>query len=229
MESFRKQITSKRTTKEQFSDDDYIDHTKAVCVIGSILLENEGKKFVVDDKNKKILKFLMLYFNGQKEALEVFPKKNYSLHKNIMLIGKPGAGKTLIMQVFSEYLRKTNNPLYFRNIGATELMNFQKMHGHINPFTYNINADNAFDGNPVHLCLNDVGYSAQEQKSYGTNMKVIFDEFMYARYEIWVNKGVMFHITSNLDGDEFKDKFDNRIVDRLKVFNVIVVGGESRR
>ena len=226
---YLKMITQEKTTRQAFSERDYDENAAIIGNIGNYFLAKEGKELVIDKYNKKVFKFLMLYFNGKQEALEVFPDKNYSLKKNILLTGKPGTGKTLTMQIFSEYLKKTLNPLRFYNIGATELINFQKMHGHINPFTYNIERGGAFDGNPINLCLNDIGFSAQEQKSFGTDLKAIFDEFIYSRYEIWINSGKRFHITTNLDGNDFKKMFDSRIIDRMKIFNVIAMEGDSRR
>lgn len=219
----------KKTTKLNFSNDDYIDATNAIKIIGDTILSTEGKSFDIDDGNKNVLKFLLLYFNGQESALSVFPDKDYSLKKNILLVGPPGTGKTLLMQVFSEYLKRIKNPLSFRNIGATELLNYQKMFGHINLFTYNVKDAQTFDGNPFHLCINDIGFSAQDQKSYGSDLNVIIDEFLYARYEIWANRGIMYHMTTNMDGKDFKEAFDNRLIDRMKSFNVIYLGGGSRR
>ena len=71
------------------------------------------------------------YFNNCILAENVFPDEDYKLHKNILLVGEPGTGKTMIMQIFSDYLRATNNENYFRNISMTQLMNYHKVYGHI--------------------------------------------------------------------------------------------------
>lgn len=207
----------------------YVDHTKAITSIGTELLSNEGKRFIVDDNNREVLRFLLLYFNKHPDALKVFPDQNYSLHKNILLIGEPGTGKTLMMQAFSEYLKRTANPFSFRNIGVTELVNYQKMFGHINLFTYNQKGHDTFEGKPFHLCMNDLGLDVEKQKSYGTDMKLIIEEFMFSRYELWLNKGIRYHLTSNMTTSEFKMMFEGRLVDRMKSFNVITLKGGSRR
>jgi len=76
----------------------------------------EFSDFIVDEYNSKVLRFLTYYFNNCILAENVFPNENYKLHKNILLIGEPGTGKTMIMQIFSDYLRVTNNENMFRNI-----------------------------------------------------------------------------------------------------------------
>ena len=209
--------------------DVYVDHSFAIKSIGDELLREEGKQFVIDDHNRKVIRFLLYYFHHCPLAMDVFPQEEYTLGKNILLVGAPGSGKTLIMQVFAEYLKRVNNRLSFRNIGATELLNYQKSFGHINLFTYNLSGEKTFDGKPVHLCLNDLGFDAQNQKSFGTDLNTVIDEFLYARYEIWANRGIRYHLTSNLNTQQFKQKFDARLVDRLKAFNMIVLPGVSRR
>ena len=75
--------------------------------------------------------------------------------------------------------------------------------------------------NLFNICLNDIGLETENQKSYGTSLNSVIDEFLYARYEIYQQFGKMYHITSNLDAEEFKKRFADRLVDRFKSFNLI--------
>ena len=203
--------------------------SKATKIIGDGILSKEGKEFIIDEDNRKVMRFLLFYFNRSKECENVFPDKEYKLHKNILLMGPPGTGKTLIMQIFSEYLMRSGNDLHFKNIGATELLNYQKMNGHINLFTYNSQGSNSFEGKPIHICLNDIGISTENQKSYGTDLNTIIDEFLYARYEIWANKDKRYHITTNMSTEDFKKSYDSRLIDRMKAFNTLILKGKSKR
>ena len=167
-------------------------------------------------------------------AEKVFPNEDYKLHKNILLIGEPGTGKTMIMQIFSDYLRATNNENYFRNISMTQLMNYHKVYGHIDKYTYNelkgASTQEAYDGvAPFGVCLNDLGLATEKQKSFGTLLTQITDEFLFARYEIYQQYGKRYHITSNLTVKELKERFEARLIDRFKSFNVIELHGGSRR
>lgn len=224
-----KRTIQQRTTPADFTTENYNAHAYAIKEIGDALLAKDGKEFIVDENNRHVMKFLLLYFNGSRECENVFPGKGHSLNKNILLMGPPGTGKTLIMQVFSEYLKRSQNDLFFKNIGATELLNYQKVNGHINLFTYNAQNKATFEGSPVHLCLNDIGISTENQKSFGTDLGVIIDEFLYARYEIWTNKSKRYHITTNMGSKDFKNAYDARLVDRMKAFNELVLVGKSRR
>lgn len=88
----------------------------------------------------------------------------------------------------------------------------------------------AYDGvAPFGVCLNDLGLATEKQKSFGTLLSQITDEFLFARYEIYQQYGKRYHITSNLTVRELKERFEKRLIDRFKSFNVIELHGGSRR
>lgn len=208
----------------------YNAHTKLVCACANILLAKKNRTFVIDDYNRDVLRFLLYYFNGSPLALSVFPDRPYDLNKNIMLIGKAGTGKTLMMDIFAMYLRETHNYRAYTVISQTELLNYYKQHNNIDFYTYNTAEQRAYEGKPFSLCLNDIGLNTQ--RFYGNDTQQIVDEFLYARNEIWEQRDKATHITTNLDKDEFRERFyddHNRLADRFKMFNVIPLEGESRR
>lgn len=209
-------------------EDEYKNHANMLITIANIMLQREGRTFEVDDHNKDVLRFLLLYFNGSKDAEKVFPNEEYKLRNNLLLIGESGVGKTLLMQVFSEYLRLTESEKAFENISATQVMNYYKMHSHIDKYTYN-EAAGGLEGKPFAVCLNDLGLGTETAKSFGTSLTQITDEFLFARYEIFQQRGVNYHITSNLSVSELKSRFDSRLVDRFRCFNVLELHGASRR
>ena len=86
-----------------------------------------------------------------------------------------------------------------------------------------------FEGAPVNVCLNDLGLGTEQQKSYGTLLSQVTDEFLFARYEIYQQQGKRYHITSNLTVEDLKNRFEGRLIDRFKTFNVIALTGGSRR
>ncbi len=203
-------------------------HSKFFVRCANIVLSKQGRKFEIDDNNRSVIKFLLYYFNNCAKALEIFP--NCDLNKCIFLLGKAGVGKTVLMDAFALYLKETKNPRAFFSTSQTQMLNYYRQHHTIDKFTFNEDNTKAFEGNPVNICLNDLGLKTQ--KFYGTDMQMLIDEFLYARYEIWAGQGKFVHITTNLDkkdiSDLFKDNFE-RLTDRLKMFNVIPLCGESRR
>ena len=208
---------------------EYNIHAKFVAEIGNNYLGKEFRSFVIDEHNSKVLKFLLYYFNGCRLAEEVFPEEEYKTYKNLLIVGGPGTGKTLLMQIFADYLKLTKNPNAFENLSVTQMMNYYKMNGHIDRYTYNEGDNKGFKPAPFNICLNDIGLETENQKSYGTSLDSVIDEFLYARYEIYQQFGKMYHITSNLSVEKFTKRFGNRLIDRFKSFNVIPLLGESRR
>ena len=208
---------------------EFYAHRDLIRGIGSNYTEREFRDFEVDENNSKVLSFLLYYFNGCRYAEQVFPNEDYKIHKNLLIVGAPGTGKTMLMQIFSDYLKLTRNPNSFENLSVTQMMNYYKMNGHIDRYTYNEHEDKGFNPSPFNICLNDIGLETENQKSYGTSLNSVIDEFLYARYEIYQQFGKMYHITSNLSVDKFKERFENRLIDRFKSFNVIPLLGRSRR
>ena len=54
-------------------------------------------------------------------------------------------------------------------------------------------------------------------------------QLVSTRYEIYQQFGKKYHITSNLNIGDFRKRFEGRLIDRFKSFNVIPLLGNSRR
>jgi hypothetical protein len=216
---------------EDLSDEKtYQQHAQLTIYIANMLLAPQRKRFVVDEHNKQVLRFMLYYFNECPLCEQVFPEKHYKLHNHLLLCGKAGTGKTLLMQIFSEYLHYTNNPHAFYNLSVTQMVNYYTLHNNLDRYTYNEEGSKGFNPQPVNICLNDVGV---ESKTYfGMDTKLLTNEFLHARNEIWTAYGKHGHVTTNLDvamlKKEFADSF-GRLIDRFKTYNVLTLGGESRR
>ena len=214
----------------------YNAHANFFLFIANRILAPQRREFVIDDNNRKIIRFLMLYFNGSRSCEEVFPDRGYKLHKNILLQGGVGVGKTMLMQIFSEYLKRIDSPRQFHNVSVTQMVNYYSVHNDIDGFLYNIKGGRGYQGSPHNLCLNDIG--VDNRPFYGIDTDTIIHDFLHARNEIWSNPAEFdrkfAHLTTNLDNDKLKAKFGQkdsygRIIDRFKTYNVIPMTGESRR
>ncbi len=193
-------------------------------------LKEQKRKYILDDNNREVLKFLLYYFNGCELAESVFPGKDYKCSKNILLCGEVGVGKTLMMQVFSRYLELTGNPRAFKNVSVTQMINYYKLNSHLDRYTFNEEGSTRFEGKPYNICLNDIGL--QTHQYFGTDTKVMICEFLYARNDIWQQQGKFGHLTTNLSPKELKAYFEDnygRIIDRFKTYNVIHLTGKTRR
>lgn len=202
-------------------------------IANNIVIAPQHRQFVVDDDNKAVIKFLLYYFNNCPLAETVFPKRGYKLHKNIMLQGGPGVGKTMIMQCFSEYLKRINSPRFFHNLSVTQMVNYYTIHNNFDRYTFYEEESRGFMPKPENVCLNDVGLN-DDKVFYGMNTSVLTDDFLLARNDIWAGWDKFAHITTNLDDEALTTRFTRgdsygRLLDRFKTYNVIPLGGKSRR
>ena len=227
-----------RRTQSKFDDltntEIYNAHVRLVIYIAnSVCLAPQHRNFIIDDDNRDVLRFLLYYFNNCELAESVFPDKKYKLHKNLLIMGDVGVGKTMLMQVFSEYLRETKNPNYFQNISVTQMTNYFTIHNNIDRYTYNEEAG-GYEGKPFNVCLNDIG--VENRPFYGIDTRTIVEDFLHARNEIWTHTAIeqrkFAHLTTNLDIKKLKEVFTDdfgRLIDRFKTYNVIYLRGSSRR
>lgn len=232
IEKAMREIQKARIVAYDLSDEKVFQaHAQTVLwVADNIVLAHQRRKFIVDSHNRDILRFLTYYFNGCPLAEEMFPGRGYKLHKHIMLQGNVGTGKTLLMQIFSEYLRITGNPRYFHNLSVTQMVNYYTLHNNLDRYIFNEEENKGFSCTPVNICLNDIG--VQSAKFYGTDTETLTNEFLHARNEIWTQFGKMAHLTTNLTTEQLRQKYKDgfgRLLDRFKTYNIIPLTGESRR
>ncbi len=202
-------------------------------IANNIVMASQHREFVIDDDNRLVIRFLLYYFNNCPLAEEVFPGRGYKLHKNIMLQGGLGVGKTMIMQCFSEYLKRIKSPRFFHNLSVTQMVNYYTIHNNFDRYTFYEEDSKGFMPKPENVCLNDVGLN-DDKVFYGMNTSVLTDDFLLARNDIWAGWDKFAHITTNLDEKALIVRFTKgdkygRLVDRFKTYNVIPLGGKSRR
>lgn len=205
-------------------------HARLTVLIANKLLLPQRRKFVIDEHNKDVLRFLLYYFNGSPLAEQVFPDARYKLHKNLLIMGGVGTGKTLMMQIFSEYLRYTKNHRFFHCMSVTQMVNYYTIHNNLDRYTYNEENSKGFKPEPFNICLNDIG--VQSKTYFGMDTQLLTYEFLHARNDIWTQLGNTAHLTTNLTIKQLEEKFADgfgRLIDRFKTYNVIKLTGNSRR
>lgn len=229
-----KDIENARLASYNLQDEGiYKAHANLLLYIANnIVLARQRRQFIIDDSNREIIRFLLYYFNGCPLAEEVFPGRGYKLHKNIMLQGGVGVGKTMLMQLFSEYLRRIRSPRFFYNVSVTQMVNYYTLHNNLDRFTFNEEENRGFQCTPVNICLNDIGI--QDKTFFGMDTGLLTNEFLHARNEIWTQYGKCAHLTTNLDDKALRKRFERndgfgRLIDRFKTYNIIPMGGTSRR
>lgn len=186
---------------------------------------------IVDDDNREIIELLCLYFSNDSRFISKAEKKGIQkpcLSKGIMLAGPVGSGKTHLMKCFS------NNPAFpFRVEYAKPIASAYEEKGQeaIRKYCWNNTIDvseKSFYAKVAGIAIDDLGNETSPKKFMGNETNVICD-IIEARYE---NRclGVFFHATTNLNLEQQKKKYGERVDDRLaQTMNGIVLSGKSRR
>jgi DNA replication protein DnaC len=189
-----------------------------------------GGKFKIDSVNKDLFSALCYYFSDDKNFYthsELLHIQNPSLSKGIILAGNFGTGKTWMMKLFSKNQRQV---FYIRN--AKDIANDYQGNGvestdFINKFKNPENDSASFYQPYAGLCIDDIG--TEDLKNNFGNKKNVIGDLIEQRYSIG-NTGVLFHATTNLNGDQLKNFYGERVVSRMReIFNFIEFPGSDRR
>lgn len=221
------------------SRDEMISQMRLFGEIGGMVLAREGRSFVIDKDNESVINLLIAYVNRWSDTLQTIGSKYFGTSvdpdRSLMIMGDKGVGKTLLMQVTArlcEVLGLTESG--FVNTSSSELLNYFRTNSSLDYFTYNsgrvaVKEGNPYSAKPFNVCLHDLDYQHDEkQKHYGVSMQDVMEDFLMARYELWQNQGLKYHVTTNLDVAGLA-KYSPRVVDRFRQHNYIRMTGESRR
>ncbi|MDR2916198.1 MAG: hypothetical protein LBV74_15470 [Tannerella sp.] len=192
----------------------YSDFRELFMSFGNICLlnRNQEKGFVIDEDNESIIKQLYCYATNNTAFAG-------DLNKGILLQGKYGCGKTLLLETYS-LLHNHIVKKYSLNQPLLLFIKSVELQEHIIK-----QSASAFAKRP--LIIDEFGRESKTVMDYG-NVSRPISELLSLRSDV----GTLIHGTTNftlatLSSDEF---YGGMIGDRLKaMFNFITLKGESRR
>lgn len=164
----------------------------------------EGK-FQVNDFNRDILANMIKWFISD-------PTGEYNLKKGICFIGHIGTGKTKVFQIFQLMMDSFyNDQLKFKIKACKDIANETKD---------TIDLKKYYSG---VLMFDDLGMEVNDVKSYGNSVGVMSD-IIFQREHSHELSGLISHFTTNLNEDRLKEKYGDRIFDRLqKICNMVYI------
>lgn len=124
--------------------------------------------------------------------------------RGLMLMGKCGLGKSTILNYVIPAIFRTKTNKVLRSIPAKEIGAIEK-------------------NDSLFIIIDDLG-TESIKNDYGTKIDGVCDAISYAED---ASKTLL--ITTNLDGDALKLRYDKRTVDRLRKCKVVVIKGKSFR
>ncbi|SHN45715.1 ATPase [Chitinophaga sp. CF418] len=147
---------------------------------------------------------------------DVAAQCSIDLKKGIFLSGPIGVGKTQIMQLMRYLTHPTEE---YKIISCTKLaLDFgRKGPDTIHEYTY---GNFKPDGIPQTYCFDDLGKEIIV-KHYGTSCQIM-QQIFHARYELFIQCGMITHATSSLHTLQIEERYGAEIRSRLReMFNRI--------
>lgn len=188
-------------------------------------LEKWGKKqygdhFTIRKEDKPILYQLLCYFFKDEPVAEKF---NINLKKGILLCGPIGVGKTSIMNLMrlfepaqSRYIMKSCRDVSFEFIKEGFEIIHRYTHKSFHPNTHF----------PKNYCFDDLG-TESSLKYYGNETNVMM-EILLSRYDLFVSRKLITHLTTNLSAGEIEEIYGNRVRSRMReMFNLVAFEQET--
>jgi DNA replication protein DnaC len=174
-------------------------------------LEQKGKQsygdsFTISEDDLPIITTLLVYFLNDEITAKTI---GIDLNKGILLSGPIGCGKTSLMDIMRlvpqqerKFVLKTTREISFEFIkeGYEVIQRYS--------------SGNKLQNNVKNYCFDDLG-TENNLKYFGNECNVM-GEILLSRYDLFINKKIITHITTNLSASEIEAAYGNRVRSRLR-------------
>lgn len=172
--------------------------------------------FRIDGRNQKLVGDLFNYFLEQPGELDT--------GKGLWLEGPVGTGKSMLMHVFSEFMKSLSKG--FQVYICSSITTEYALTGNLDRYLEN---ESGYINTPVPMCFDELGREPIPSAYFGQKLNVM-QHILHVRYTYWQTTGLKTYVTTNCDAAKIEELYDNYIRDRRReMFNIIPVTGESRR
>jgi DNA replication protein DnaC len=174
-------------------------------------LEQKGKQsygdsFSISEEDIPIITTLLVYFLNDEITAKTI---GIDLNKGILLSGPIGCGKTSLMNIMRlvpqqdrKFILKTTREISFEFIkeGYEVIQRYS--------------SGNKLQNNVKNYFFDDLG-TENNLKYFGNECNVM-GEILLSRYDLFINKKIITHITTNLSASEIEAAYGNRVRSRLR-------------
>lgn len=168
-------------------------------------IELYGQSFKILETDHPIIHKLMAYFlNDEITCFQL----NIDLNKGILLSGPVGIGKTSLINLMKT-LTSTNHKFYIKPCRDISYEFIQEGYEIIQKYS-----KGKFYPDPKTICFDDLG-TEYNIKYYGNECNVMA-EILLSRYDLFISRKIITHITTNLSASEIESAYGNRVRSRLR-------------
>lgn len=183
-----------------------------------------GNHFAIDPNDMELIFKLLVYAIGDQENAE---RHGINLRKGILLTGPIGSGKTALMQLISYFFPRETQC----QVKPTREISFEfekdgfAVINHYSKGSFVRYANMPFL--PKVYCFDDLGLE-QTPKYFGNECNVMA-EILLNRYDLFISKRMLTHITTNLSASELEEIYGNRIRSRMReMFNLVAFDRDTK-
>jgi energy-coupling factor transporter ATP-binding protein EcfA2 len=190
----------KKTIQSHYSYDEVI-----------IWLENKGVElygnhFKILETDYPIVYKLIAYFLKDEPTCFQY---GINLNKGILLTGPIGCGKTSLMNLM-KYLTATEHKFFVKPCRDISFEFIQDGYQIIHKYSIG----KLYQSEPRTYCFDDLG-TENNLKYFGNECNVMA-EILLSRYDLFISKKLLTHITTNLSATEIEKHYGNRVRSRLR-------------
>lgn len=176
-----------------------------------------GEKFHFREADIINIQKLICYFLKDEVMAIHF---NLELSKGILLCGPVGCGKTTLMTLM-RHLTQPNHKFIMKTCRDISFEFIKEGYQTIHKYSHGNNSHSEYR----NYCFDDLGVETN-LKYYGNECNVMA-EIILSRYDIYISRKVITHITSNLSAPEIETAYGNRVRSRLReMLNLIAFDKE---
>ncbi|QEH44152.1 ATPase [Chitinophaga sp. XS-30] len=153
----------------------------------------------------------------------VAKKMDIEIHKGIFLNGPVGAGKTSLMHLLN-YLMEASQVHAMRS--CRDISFEFSADGYEVIARYAKKSFRAHSYEPKAYCFDDLGLECSAMH-FGSHCQVM-GEILLSRYDLFVNYGMITHVTTNLNSQDVEEVYGKRVRSRLRqMLNLITFPGDT--
>jgi energy-coupling factor transporter ATP-binding protein EcfA2 len=187
-------------------------------------IENKGKefygeKFRLYKSDLPVLCQLISYF---KRDEEITTQLNIDLHKGIVLNGPIGSGKTSLLNLMRQ-LQPAQERFIIRSCRDVSFEFIKEGYEVIHKYSnHSFSQDQ-----PRIYCFDDLGVE-NNLKFYGNECNIMA-EILLSRYDQFISRKLITHVTTNLSASEIEAAYGNRVRSRMReMMNLISFDKETK-
>ena len=181
-------------------------------------IELFGSRFALHVEDNYVTMKLMAYFLKDAKSCAQY---GIDLNKGILLAGPVGCGKTVLMSLM-KYLPSAEFKYSLKPCRDVSFEFIQDGYEVIH--RYSRGKQN--ESSPRNICFDDLGLE-NNLKYYGNECNVMA-EILLSRYDLFIARGLITHLTTNLSASEIEQAYGNRVRSRMRqMFNLIAFNPDT--